>query len=447
MTRRIDSRFHDGNPCKFYCPENAPWISFGWIGGLIDTYPMLALGDDMHLRRVTETFDFAIPRAQGKAGYFYGLLEQDGSVRGREGYDDHPEICLTRKNGDVLFWMIKQFALLKAQKRNDAINPRWEQSMRRLADAFVATWKKHHQWGNFVNVDTGDVAVYNTTGGAMAVGGLALAANYFHNAEYLDVAKQAAQFYYDRDVLGLGVTTGGCADILQNADSETAAGFMTSLMALYETTGDRQWLEKSRALANLTATWVVSYDYELPPDTELARLGAKAGRRGLGEHAKQARRTGILHQFRRSALENLPRHGRPPLRRSPPRRHSRACRGHSAGRPHHRTPDLLRCRQPRQPGRRFHRLERAERIPYGPGSAWRLSANGPERSLRLRPCRGPRGTARRGGRNARRLQTGRLGPLRSRYSPSLPHRPPVHSVIMHFCAGLAWNCSRLKALK
>jgi len=31
----------------------------------------------------------------------------------------------------------------------------------------------------------------------------------------------------------------------------------------------------SRVLAHLTATWVVSYDYRLPPDTELARLGAK----------------------------------------------------------------------------------------------------------------------------------------------------------------------------
>lgn len=71
------------------------------------------------------------------------------------------------------------------------------------------------------------------------------------------------------------MTTGGCADILQNADSETAAGFMTSLMALYDTTGDVQWLNKSRTLAHLTATWVVSYDYELPPQTELARLGAK----------------------------------------------------------------------------------------------------------------------------------------------------------------------------
>ena len=73
----------------------------------------------------------------------------------------------------------------------------------------------------------------------------------------------------------LGHTTGGCADILQNADSETAAGFMTALMTLYEITGDKQWLEKSRNLANLVATWTVSHDYELPKTTELGSLGAK----------------------------------------------------------------------------------------------------------------------------------------------------------------------------
>ncbi len=71
------------------------------------------------------------------------------------------------------------------------------------------------------------------------------------------------------------MTTGGCADILQNADSETAAALMTSFMTLFELTGDTQWLEKSRDLANLTATWTVSFDYQLPDDLPLAKLGTK----------------------------------------------------------------------------------------------------------------------------------------------------------------------------
>ncbi len=275
MANNIDKRFYNGTDSKFYCPENANWISFGWIGGLMDTFPMLALGDQPRLDRVTSTFDFAIPHAQGPSGYFYGALDHDGKCFGREGYDEYPEICLTRKNGDVLFWMIKQFNLLKAQGRANAIKPVWEQNIKRLAQAFVDTWKKDGQWGNFLNNQTGDVAVYNTSSGVSAIGGLALAARYYQNPRFLQIAKEAAAFYYNRDFVKLGMTTGACADILQNADSETAAGFMTSLMTLYEATGDLKWLEKSRNLANLLSTWAVSYDYELPPNTELAQLGAK----------------------------------------------------------------------------------------------------------------------------------------------------------------------------
>ncbi len=102
-----------------------------------------------------------------------------------------------------------------------------------------------------------------------------MASQYFNEPEYLNIAKEAADFYYRRDFVNLGMTTGACADILQNADSETSAGFMTALMALYDTTGDAQWLEKSRNLANLAATWTISYDYDFPPQYELYQLGAK----------------------------------------------------------------------------------------------------------------------------------------------------------------------------
>ena len=185
-----------------------------------------------------------------------------------------PDMNLARTIGDMLFWMLKQFQLLKAQGRGQAIKPEWEASMKKLAEALMSTWKKDGQWGKLINVKTGIVAEYNTTGGATIIGALALASDYFNNPEYLTVAKEAAEFYYVRDFVTLGHTTGGCADILQNADSETAAGFMTSLMTLYEISGDKQWLEKSRNLANLVATWTVSHDYQLPKTTELGGLGA-----------------------------------------------------------------------------------------------------------------------------------------------------------------------------
>lgn len=274
MTKNIDNRYYKGDAGAFYCPENANWISFGWIGGLMNTFPMLALGDAEHRQKVFNTFDFAIPAAQGKAGYFYGAQDHNGKVFGREGYDEAPEIVLTRKNADVLFWMIKQFKLLQSQGYEREIKPIWNQSIKRLADAFVTTWKKDKQWGNFLNTETGDIAVYNTSSGVMAIAGLALASEYYNQPEYLKIACDAANHYYKNHFIKLGMTTGGCADILQNADSETAVAFMTSLMALYEVTEEEKWLKKSQHLANLSASWVVSYNYELPKEMDLAKLNA-----------------------------------------------------------------------------------------------------------------------------------------------------------------------------
>jgi hypothetical protein len=274
LTKRLDGRWLERGPIGFYRCENADWLKFGWVGGLMNTFPMLVLGDETHRERVARTFDFVIPAGQGKSGYFYAVLNGDGKIHASDGYQGHAEIVLTRQNADVLFWMMKQFLLLKAQGRAEVIKPEWEQAARRLAQAFVDTWQENGEWGNYLNVDTGEIAIYNSSSGAVAPAGLALAARYFEKARFLTVAQQAADFYYQRDVLRTGQTTGACSDILQNADSESCAGFLTSLVTLYEKTGDAGWLEKARVLADLAATWTVSYDYEFPSKSQLGQLGA-----------------------------------------------------------------------------------------------------------------------------------------------------------------------------
>ena len=224
---------------QYYCPENADWMSYGWIGGLMNTYPALALGDAEHLRRVINTFDFGLSHGEGKSGYFYDTVGADGNVFPRDAAaaENIPDIGLTRKNADMLYWTVKQLMLMKKQGHGKEIKPEWENRIRRLADAFVNTWKKHGTWGNYLNVATGDVAIFNTSGGAMAPAGLALASVYFNNPEYLAVAREGAKALYDEFAVK-GFTSGGCGDILQNADSETAVALLTSLVTLAEVTGD-----------------------------------------------------------------------------------------------------------------------------------------------------------------------------------------------------------------
>lgn len=273
MVKNIDERYYQGSQWEYYCPENADWMSYGWIGGLMNTYPMLALGDAEHERRVQQTFDFALPRAKGKSGYYYDVLGADGKVLYRDAAVVQKGIGLTRKNADVLYWMVKQFMLLEAQGKKDLIRPEWKEQVHLLAEAFVQTWRKHHTWGNYLDIESGDIAVYNTTGGAMAVAGLTLASRYFDCPEYLQIAREAATDYYTTFAL-VGFTSGGCGDILQNADSETAIALTTALITLYEATGEASYLQQAKDLANLCATWTVSFPYRLPEDTPLARLGA-----------------------------------------------------------------------------------------------------------------------------------------------------------------------------
>ncbi|WFE86977.1 hypothetical protein [Parabacteroides chongii] len=268
MTSNIDRRYLKCDDWEFYRPENGDWISYGWIGGMMNTYPMLALGDEEHLQKVKNTFDFGL-RGQGKSGYYYSVLNAEGKA-----LCSLKELSLVRQNADVLYWMVKQFMLLKAQGKADAVNPEWEKSMIRLADAFVNTWNKCGELGNYVNIETGDVEVYNTTCGAMAVAGLALASQYYGKPEYLEVAEQIGESYYKEFSL-IGFTSGGCGDILQNADSETSIACLTSCNLLYELTCKPVWLERARDIANLCATWVISFDYVLPKETELAQVDGR----------------------------------------------------------------------------------------------------------------------------------------------------------------------------
>lgn len=257
---------------SYYACENSEHLQLGWVSGFMQT-PMLAIDDPLERDHICQQLDFVVGRLQGKSGYFYGGITADGTLRADRTFDSR-RLALTRKNADTLLMFFKFFQILKAQGHGDRIKPAWEDGARRLAQAFVNSWKNSGEFGQYVDPATGDVAVFNSTGGAIAPGGLALAANYFNEPEFLRVAGESAAFYFKRDVAGLGLTSGHVGDTCQDIDSESAFGFLESLMALYWATGDAAWLDKARTQAHLCATWTLSYDYEFPPQSQIGRLGA-----------------------------------------------------------------------------------------------------------------------------------------------------------------------------
>lgn len=261
------------NAGSYYMPENNKDFQLGWVSGMMNTYPMLALNDKRERERVYAELDFVTSKLQGKSGYFYGGIKANGELRPEKMSPDFkPVQAMVRKNADALVWLIKHILLLKAQGYGADIKPEWENAAKKLAMAFVNTWNKDGEFGQFIAPETGKIAVYNSTGGAIVPAGLAMAADYFKQKEWMKVAAASARYYYKRDVEKQGLTGGHCGDISQDADSESTFGFLESLMALYYYTGQKEWLDKAEVQAALGASWTISYDPVFPEKSEIGRL-------------------------------------------------------------------------------------------------------------------------------------------------------------------------------
>jgi hypothetical protein len=169
------SRWNASYGC--YVPET-PWDGFGyrrvfqigWVGGMMNTFPMACLNDSLHLARVGKTFDFVVNSMQGKSGYFYGIYAND-SVQAelkreipKEIVKQHPTAkpAMVRKNADVLLWLMKQFMVLREQGNQSFIRTGWERAARNLAQAFVNTWNSNGELGQYVDPENGDIVVFNS---------------------------------------------------------------------------------------------------------------------------------------------------------------------------------------------------------------------------------------------------------------------------------------------
>lgn len=259
---------------SFYMPENSKNFQLGWVSGMMNTFPMLALNDEKERERVFTEFDFVIDRLQGKSGYFYGGITSDGKITTDKPNPDIKTVnALVRKNNDALVWFYKHFMLLKEQGYGGLIKQKWEMAAKRLAMAYCNTWDKYGQLGQYIDPETGEIVIFNSTASAAAPAGLALASIYCNEPSFLKHAIEIVNYYYRQHVVKLGYTGGYSGDTSQDPDADSAYGLLESIMAIYYVTGDSKWLPLAGTLANMGATFTLSYDAVFPPGSAIAKLG------------------------------------------------------------------------------------------------------------------------------------------------------------------------------
>jgi hypothetical protein len=248
-------------------------IQLGWVGGLMQPYPLLFSRDELSRERSLRTLDYIFMKLPAESGLLHGIHRNGRNLD--DAFGRAPDLAMVRKNADGLYYALKTFRLLEQMGQAAAVRPEWKEVVRRWADALCRLWERYGEFGQLVNVRTGDLHVSGSTAAAIAPAALTLAAQYFNEPRYLEVAKQAAKFYGQRDLLR-GYTTGGPGEILQCPDSESAFALLESCVVLYEVTEDREYLRLAEDAAALCSSWVVARDFPFPPRSDLGRIGARS---------------------------------------------------------------------------------------------------------------------------------------------------------------------------
>lgn len=243
----------------------------GWVGGMQASYPLLWEGAEESRQRALRNFEHAIA-TQTEAGFFWPCSHQ-GQVIGDNFYaETGDDWVLVRRLGDVLYFWLKQIALL--ERRGEKVEERWLAAIKKLAEGLVKIWEQNGQLGQFVGLHDGRIIIGGSASGAITPAGLTLAAARFGEGRYLTAARQIADYYYENFVRR-GYTTGGPGEAMQAPDSESAFAMLESFVELYEATGEEAWLTRARQMAHQCASWVHSYDFAYPPSCEFGRLGMK----------------------------------------------------------------------------------------------------------------------------------------------------------------------------
>ena len=246
----------------YYAEMSKKWQS-GWVGGGMSSLPLLQYGNALTKERAISTLDYMTSHVS-PIGFFYtmivdGVITDDGFGRAHM-----KNSALTRKLGDALYFLFKHFDVIEPKKA-------WVDCAKNCADAFVKLFNRYGDFGQFINVETGDMLFGGTTSGAPVIGALVRAFQYFKDETYLEIAKLSGENYY-QNFVARGLTYGGPGEALCAPDSESAYAMVESMTLLYEETRQEKWLNYACDALHLLSSWVMPYSYQFPAECEFARL-------------------------------------------------------------------------------------------------------------------------------------------------------------------------------
>jgi hypothetical protein len=231
-------------------------------------YALAAGGSDATLERVVQNTKWALTTAVSPSGYFFDMRDHGQFVSSKKNKPFGEHLALTRKNAEGTFFLLQLFGILR--ERGVTIPEDWNNRALGIVDAQLDTFRRYGQFGMYVNQQTGELVVGGTSSAGIFPATLVHAFRATGDKRYLEAAVQAGDYFYSAFTAN-GLSMGGPSDAMESFDSESAYSLLESYVTLYEETRDNRWLQRSRAMANQFATWVMAYDYQYPAATTFGR--------------------------------------------------------------------------------------------------------------------------------------------------------------------------------
>lgn len=237
--------------------SGSDWRCGGFLDGAeMELLPLLLAEKELSADLITAALDFeTLPEHRGATGFFYNHVK-DGKAQ-----TDHHFI---RLSAGTLYFLLKMFDHLTPKQQ-------WVDAAKGCANAFVELYRTYGKFGRNINPETGEMRIGCGFAGVGAVSALVKAATYFQNEAYRDVAVSAGEYYYG-EFAKHGYTNGCPSDILCAPDSESSFLLLEGLVNLYELTQNPVWITRAEHCLHYCSSWVVSYSYRFPEDSEFGRL-------------------------------------------------------------------------------------------------------------------------------------------------------------------------------
>lgn len=183
----------------------------------------------------------------------------------------HPEVYL-RSFGDDIKALLRAY---QREKQAGRAHPEWLAWARQFAD-WLLTQQPAGGFPRAWLAPQGTVLSDSPNASFNAIPLLVQMHRLTKDEKYLAAAIRAAEFCWNNGQ-SQGRFVGGTIDNPDVLDKEAATLSLEAYLLLFETTGERNWLDRARVAADIAETWIYLWNVPLPADADNSRLHWKRG--------------------------------------------------------------------------------------------------------------------------------------------------------------------------